>query len=236
MKQLFKRVFNSFGYKVGKIQNNPLLDSDEPFECMKSLMGGADSGVFFDVGANVGQTVAELKSYFPNGRIYAFEPGTAYEQLSQTYQGEKNITTENIPLGSKKEELKFYVNSCSDMSSFLPLGKDGWGEIRQEVSLELKTLDEYCEEKRITKINILKSDTQGFDLQVLQGATNMLQATQFVFLEINFGEIYDGLPPFSEIFNFVSENGFKLVRFYGQQFNGNVLSHADILFINPNFK
>jgi len=45
------------------------------------------------------------------------------------------------------------------MSSFLPIGKDGWGNITDEVLINIKTIDEYCQEKNIPYINVLKSDT-----------------------------------------------------------------------------
>jgi len=232
MKEILKKIFNSLGYKVSKKQGNPFFDSDDYFVVMKHLLEGTDKGIFFDVGANSGQTTEKLISMFPKGEVYAFEPGPAYPELVSNYKTNPQVTIEKQGLGSKREIKNFFYNSLTDMSSFLPLGEDGWGEVIKEVALEINTVDNYCTGKNITSIDILKSDTQGFDLEVLKGANNMLDYTRFVILEINFTNVYKGLPSFSEIFQYLSDKGFKLVKFYDIRYHANFIAYADVLFVN----
>jgi FkbM family methyltransferase len=56
------------------------------------------------------------------------------------------------------------------MSSFLPLGPDGWGQIVDEREVSIDTIDNYCMRNRISSIDLLKSDTQGFNLEVIKEA------------------------------------------------------------------
>jgi len=236
MKQILKNAFRSLGYKVTKLKNNPLFDSDDPFDGIVYLAGDMDDkGIYFDVGANVGQTIDKFKDRMSEGKIYSFEPGAPYSELLKKYQGDKNVVIENIAFGAKNEHKQFNVNSHNDMSSFLPLGNFGWGEITDQVLIDVKTIDDYCKEKDIAYINLLKTDTQGFDLEVLIGASNMLQNTHLVFLEINFKEIYKNDPGFNGIYNFLTSKGFKFVRFYEPAYVGIEFIYADGLFINPSF-
>jgi len=52
MKQVLKNVIRSLGYKINKLQINPLFDSDEPFEGIRYLAGETKKrGAFFEPGA-----------------------------------------------------------------------------------------------------------------------------------------------------------------------------------------
>jgi FkbM family methyltransferase len=202
-------------------------------------MNDADhEGVFFDVGANTGQTILLLKKYFPQGSIYAFEPGkSAFDELHRKFSPFKNLHLVNTALGSNEEVKEFYENKVSTMSSFLPLGKDGWGEVIEKKEVRLTSIDQFCKKENISRINILKSDTQGFELEVLNGAKELLanKAIQFVYLEINFVELYKELPTFSDIYNFLNGYGYKLLRFYDFNYYENAVGWSDALFYHPDF-
>jgi hypothetical protein len=73
-----------------------------------------------------------------------------------------------------------------------------YNSLRNEVSdscssqynelIEIRTLDSFCAEQSINRIDLLKTDTEGFDLDVLKGAKTMLRThqIQFVVAEVTF--------------------------------------------------
>jgi hypothetical protein len=61
--------------------------------------------------------------------------------------------------------LPIFENSWSVFSSLLPLGPDGWEKITNQRESEVSTVDRYCMEHEIPFIDLLKSDTHGFDLE-----------------------------------------------------------------------
>jgi len=75
----------------------------------------------------------------------------------------------------------------------------------------MTTLDQFAKEKSIDFIHILKSDTQGYDFEVLKGASGLLanQKIGFVHFEFIFSNMYANLPPFEEVFGFLSERGWE---------------------------
>jgi FkbM family methyltransferase len=91
-------------------------------------------------------------------------------------------------LGAKPGVLEFIENTRPWLSSFLEPGADCWGEIKQRSQIEVRTIDGYCAERGITIIDILKSDTQGFDLEVIKGAACLLEQRriQLIYMEITF--------------------------------------------------
>jgi hypothetical protein len=86
---------------------------------------------------------------------------------------------------------------------------------REVIEVEIKTLESYfieAKKKYGFKNPFLKSDTQGFDLEVAKGAREML--SQFVGLqsEISFQTIYDGAPDYLSALNFYQSSGFTISR------------------------
>jgi hypothetical protein len=124
------------------------------------------------------------------------------------------------------------------MSSFLEPGAAPWGEVKGRVEVDVVTIDEYCEQHGITHIDVLKSDTQGFDLEVVRGADSMLSESRvhLVFCEINFNEAYAELPRLDEIYAALHDRGLRLVSFYNFHYLPDRVSWADALFIAPGYR
>lgn len=238
-KEIAKGIFKKLGLRLSRLTGVEFIDNDNAFAGINSLMNPLNrEGVFFDVGANTGQTIKHLRKYFPKGRIYAFDPGkTAFESLQKSFGSTENIFIENVALGSEPDKKEFFENEMSTMSSFLHLGKNGWGSVINQTEVDITTIDSFCADNKIRAINLLKSDTQGFELEVLRGATEMLAKNkiQFIYLEINFVELYKNLPSFCDIQQFLLPYNFKLMRFYGTNYYENSLGWTDALYYNPNF-
>ena len=123
------------------------------------------------------------------------------------------------------------------MSSFLEPGVECGGIITRRPQVEVKTVDSYCVENGISCIDILKSDTQEFYLQVLKGARHLLmgQRIHLVYMEITFCEMYKDAPKLDEIYGFLMDQGFSLVSFYKFYYQHGRAGWTDALFINPKF-
>ncbi len=57
------------------------------------------------------------------------------------------------------------------MSSLLRPAAAAWGSIVRETEVAITTLDDYCRSTDVSRIDLLKIDTQGYELEVLRGAT-----------------------------------------------------------------
>ena len=53
--------------------------------------------------------------------------------------------------------MELIENTNSDMSSLLEIGADGWGDVRARTPVQIKTSDEYCDERSIDRLDLVKS-------------------------------------------------------------------------------
>ena len=205
----------------------------DPFDDLKLFVTKA-SPVLFDVGGNEGQTVRRLRSTFPGGTIHTFEPGRlAFERLSRACRKDRLVTPWNLGVGATTGRLSLEENSSSVMSSFLPLGRDGWGEIVGRRDVDVVRLDDFAREHDIDFIDVLKSDTQGSEPQVLQGADRLLSSgcVGTVLLELIASQIYEGSPRMDEVIGYLLDRNYKIVSFYEQFYQHNMLGWTDVLFV-----
>ena len=194
--------------------------------------------LIFDVGANTGQSVKGFIEKFPDATIHSFEPSAeTFEILRQNVSTNKNVNIWNFGLGSANEEKRFFENNNSDMSSFLALGEFGWGKIIKETVIPIMTIDQFCLDHQITKIDLLKIDTQGYDFEVIKGAEKMISENKvgLLYFEIIFSSQYEGLPPFSQIMSFLENHNFCLVTLYPFAYQKKLASWTNGLFIHKSY-
>ena len=144
--------------------------------------------IVFDVGANVGQSAERFLSAFSGSRIYCFEPVQAtFCRLQASLKGNDRIQCFRLALGSANGQGRMALQGPSEMRFLLPtaslVAKDN---ARSEV-VEIATLDQFCDERKIIAIDYLKIDTEGGDLAVLEGARGMLDAQRIDFVEVEAG-------------------------------------------------
>jgi FkbM family methyltransferase len=239
-KRLTKNVLARMGYELRKTPQPEAIPVQEfGIDPMKDMLrlthlsGLSSRTVVFDIGAHVGDTVREFSFVFGNPLIHAFEPSPkTFETLKANTSYIPAITLNNVGLGSSRSELFFHESEKAEMNSFLAPAKDCWIKPQFVQKLPVRTVDDYCLEHSIRRIDVLKSDTQGYDLEVLRGAESMLTSgrVRLVYLEIIFSEMYSGLPSLDEIYRYLCDRGFGLVTFYKFYYQHNRAGWTDALF------
>ena len=104
-----------------------------------------------------------------------------------------------------------------------------------KIAVPVVTVDGYCGDNAVSRIDVLKIDTQGFDFEVLKGADRMLSNAQIrlVFMEVTFARLYEGLPRFDAIFGFLADRAYRLVAVYEPHRHNRILSWTDVMFASP---
>ncbi len=163
-------------------------------EVLPTLFG--PGAVFFDVGAHQGEYSVALRRAFPDARITAFEPNPASFLKLRENTDSYGIVCESFALGSSNKEAMLYSYAHGDAaSSHATVLREVFTAIHKQEEIvshevRLQTLDLYCEEQEVSRIDFLKLDTEGTELEVLFGARRMLAegriaAVQFEFNEMN---------------------------------------------------
>lgn len=232
MKQLLRSLVRRIGYDI--VPYSPTRLGLDVWADMRRLCS-VPAPLVFDVGANAGQTVDRVRAAWPQSTIHAFEPSPAtFATLRAHCGGMPRVQLVNAALGAAQGRQEFQENSRSDMSSFRRLGPAGWGEVVRETEVTVDTLDGYCRANGIDRIDILKSDTQGYELEVFKGAEAMLSrgAITLVFFEHIFAAQYEGLPSLGAVYDFLGGHGYRLVSFYRCFYRHRLAAWTDLLFIH----
>lgn len=236
LKSLIQSSARTLGYEIRKFPKNGI--GGDPHRDIAQLVLPKSSHVVFDVGANFGTTIDAFRKSLARPTIHAFEPAPqTFRELQRTHGNTQGVHLNIFALGSKTSTQTLIENTLPEMSSFLEPSATSWGKIKQRTKVTIRTIDEYCAEHGIAEIDILKSDAQGYDLEVIKGSKKMLSrdGIHLIYLEIILSEMYKNLPRLDQIFGFLFDYGFSLVTFYEFYYQNNRASWTDALFINERF-
>jgi FkbM family methyltransferase len=134
--------------------------------------------IIFDVGANVGNFSRTLTVKFPDAQIYSFEPHPQNFQKLLALKDKVNCV--EMALGSKTETAEIFDYSSGKASEHASLIKEVITDIHHSdvhrIEIKVESLDNFLENNQIAEIDFLKIDTEGFEIDVLQGAEKSLAA------------------------------------------------------------
>lgn len=227
---MVRRATNLLGFEFYRIDRD--APGRDPYLDIRRLVTVLRP-VVFDVGANQGETIRAFQKYLPDCTIHAFEPAPeTYRVLCTATSSAPNVILNNVALGSAADERPLLVSSLSGMTSLLQSGKDYWGNVIDSVPVRITTIDAYRSQNKIERIDVIKLDTQGFDLEVLRGSAVALAegSIHLILIEIIFSEIYSGCPRPEEVLSFMRANGFRLIAFYGCHTKEGFACWTDALF------
>lgn len=165
-------------------------------------------------GAHTGEET-EMYARLTSGTVVYIEahPDT-YLQLKQKLEGRPNFVAVNCAACDKDGPVIFRKTSVVYSSSILPLKEHlkmapKCVEIGQ-VKVEGKMIDTILKEMGLhsSTFNFLNLDTQGAELMVLKGASNLLPYIQAINTEVNMKELYEGCVLIKELDAFLEDRGF----------------------------
>lgn len=244
IKKAIKFIFSSLGYEI---INKSILGNDI-YRDLISLSNKKDKLIIFDVGANLGQTALEFARYFPESVVYSLEPDPkTFDDLINQTQMHSKIKPYNIGLGSVVDRMELNINKATGGNSLLELSENihlfasgDWTEKTGTKQVEITTLDLFCTENKIEGIDILKIDTQGYELKIIEGGfkTIVPSFTKIIYLEVVFVELYKEQCYFSDIFEILTKKGYKLLGLYNKfqkEEKPNYLLWCDAVFVCEDF-
>ncbi|MEI6209113.1 MAG: FkbM family methyltransferase [Desulfuromonadales bacterium] len=139
-------------------------------------------GTVIDVGANIGVMTLSYAQKVPKGRVYAFEP--THFALGKL---QRNISL-NPELASRIEVIHAFASgSCSEAPEITAYsswkidgdGRGGHpvhgGTAQDAANVPAFTLDNFCHKRELSKIDLIKIDTDGHEMEVLQGMQYILE-------------------------------------------------------------
>lgn len=242
MKKLLKRLIHNFGYDLHRLD----LSSRPENQLYKSLQK-FDIDFIFDIGANEGQFVSEIRDVGYKGKIVSFEPlSNAHIKITELAQKDSNWSVhERSAIGNYDGEVDINISGNSVSSSVLPM-MDAHALAAQNSTYignekaSITRLDSIATQYlNPTNRVFIKIDTQGFEWQVLNGATETLRNATGVLCELSLVTLYEGQKLWMDMLKRFEDEGFtvwSILRGFTDQRDGRSLQINVIFYRTDHIK
>jgi FkbM family methyltransferase len=221
-----KQFAFSHGYTISQIDYESSLSL-----YVVALLSHMKVNCVFDVGAHCGEFGAELRRCGYTGHIVSFEPvRDTFALLQQRCARDPRWTAYNVALGAQESTESINVTKTTEFSSFRATTEfavrrfPDSATVRSE-EVAVKRLDDIFQECLATIPNprvYLKLDTQGWDLEVVKGATGCLESVCALQSEMSVVPVYDGMPSYLEAIASFNQLGFQLSAMYSVSRDANL--------------
>ena len=168
-----------------------------------------------DVGANVGDWSHALLASAHVGQHVALEPNPAvFKTLEARPEAFPHARCLNVAAGASNTSLPLHStlgSQCSSLLSPKSEMRDLYGDAMQVtnmVQVPVERLDDILRD--FAEIFLMKIDVQGYEREVLQGATASLSKTKWLLIEVNFVAHYEQDILFAELNARLTAQGFGL--------------------------
>ena len=164
---------------------------------------GFEPEYFVDGGANRGDWTRQILEIWPKASVLCVEPQTepfaSLESLAREYSGQ--VAVEQVLLGPESAEAIPFEENGTGASILLSSGADS--------TRPLRPLDDLSKQ-HFPRVDYLKLDLQGFEIEALKGFQTGLQNCQAVQLELSTMPLIPEAPLLHEVVAYMAEQGFLL--------------------------
>ena len=234
--KLRRKIAWALGYDLLRIRKSSSAEA-----LVRRFFEHVKPDLVLDVGGNEGQFAADALSAPGNHKVVSFEPlSSAHGLISKAAQGNPRWEiAERCAIGEARGVTKINISNFSGSSSLRPMN---------DTHLKAAPTTGYvgsedCEIFRIDDIGrqyikpddrvLLKIDTQGYEKNVLDGATGIMDQVVAMQIEVALVELYDGETLALDLIRSVLDQGFSVFAFcngLGEKKTGRLLQ-ADVFFI-----
>ena len=131
-----------------------------------------------DIGANVGVYSIEFsRAVGSQGRVYSFEPvGENYDILTTLLRRAHldNVSAFRVALGSKLTRCDMIVPEMAGFTGYYWAHVAKPGELGRRESVDVLTLDGFCRREIVTRLDFIKCDVEGAELEVIFGGREII--------------------------------------------------------------
>ncbi len=182
-------------------------------------------GIALDIGANLGYYALHMAQ--SASRVVAFEPHpTNYGLLCDNIElnGLTNVDARQLALGATPGEADLFSAPEGENGGHSLLSHEG----RKQLSVKVETLDRCLAAEEIDPktVSFVKMDVEGFEYQVLLGATRLLEAGPVIFAEFTPGLMKQEGETAASLLDFMQQHDYLPFKLHAQQLQS--ISLADL--------
>lgn len=183
-----------------------LIDRNYHQKKINKLLINNKFDTVFDVGAHKGEFTINLIKNIKFSKIYMFEPQSEiFFKLKKKFFKSNKILLHNMALSNQRKKKKLKINIKTSTSTFSSYNKQSyWGKIKnflltgsnktsfiKSEFVKTTTLDFFCKKNNIKNIDLLKIDTEGHELEILNGGKFILaNKVKYLIIEFHSSNMY----------------------------------------------
>lgn len=212
--------------------------------CIKNIL--PKNPIILEAGAYNGSDTLLMKLYWPNSKIYAFEPVPKFfKMLEKTTLECKNVFRYQLALGEVNKKEKFNLANHVDSKVDWPSGsllkpkehlqKAAYVEFNSEIEVDVVNLDWWTKENNINYIDFIWLDLQGYEYEVLKNSPNILNNTSIIYTEVEFIEAYENQKKYNDIVELLRKFNFiEYARDFTKESINKERWYGNVIFIKKN--
>jgi FkbM family methyltransferase len=208
---------------------------DDPFDLILRCLPDWAPSRIFDVGANTGQSAVTYASRFPHAVIHSFEPSPkTYLDLTPAVLSYPNVVPHCLALGRNAARRGLSQARRSAMNQLLPEGR---ALPANAVMVDVRSGADVMQSLGLDRLDYLKIDTEGHDLDVLHGFLPVIDRIDFIEVEAAMNPHNTRHTPFAALDGLLRGSGFHLAYIFEQKLEWQpgaelLLRRCNPLFVN----
>ena len=188
--------------------------------------------LLIDIGAHKGESIELFSKNFNIKKIISFEASPITfkylkNKIEKNAQGYNNteIVVENIALGAEDKIIEFKQFNESSSSTIKVVDEESKYFKRkfrlinflsnkktyQKIEIKIYRLKEYIEKNNIEKIDFMKIDTEGYELEILLGLENKIKLVDIIMFEHHYDNMIKKNYTYNDIYELLIKNNFKKI-------------------------
>ena len=183
--------------------------------------------MILDIGANCGQTTAELLKVLPRATIFAFEPDPRAIAKFRHSIDSPRVQLQECAVGATNGTISFHQSSGAEHIAEYAEGWDQSGSIRKprthlqvwpwvkfdrQIEVPIVRLDDWAAQHGIGSVDFIWADVQGAESDLIEGASRVLSSNRYFYTEYSNSEWYEGQVTLPDLVQMLP--GFEMVRRY----------------------
>ena len=189
--------------------------------------------VVLDIGVNIGFYLLNFAKKANQGIVYGFEPNpTVFEFAKKNCNLNqfKHVKLNNIGLGHLASSFQMtQINDNLGMNKIVPESTSG------SFTVQVQRLDDFVNQDNITKVDVMKIDVEGFEMNVLLGAEEVIEKHKpFLFIEIDEANLNENKASFQIMSTWLVNKGYVIKNAFSlENLQPNEISnHFDIIAVH----